>query len=100
MKLESPLNPYANARYRDYIYAGPSVLMTMRTTAFVENDEGFGVTQAFDIDKVLDHEYLFRLSNSVRMSREDRGHPLADTTRAVPGDRLQARDAIREPCAR
>ena len=73
VKLGSPLNPYANARYRHYIYAGPSVLMTMRTTAFVENDEGFGVTQAFDIDKVLNHEYLFRLSNSVRMSQKTEG---------------------------
>ena len=47
--------------------------MTLRTTAFVENDEGFGVTQAFDIDKVLNDEYLFRLSNSVRMSEKTEG---------------------------
>ncbi len=73
IKLESPLNPYANARYRHYIYGSPGVLLTMRTTAFVENDEGFGVTQAFDIDKVLSPEYLLRFSNSVRMSEETRG---------------------------
>jgi len=73
VKLESPLNPYANARYRRYIYGGPGVLMTLRTTAFVENDEGFGVTQAFDIDKVLNAEYLFRVSNSVRMSEKTEG---------------------------
>ncbi len=73
VKLESPLNPYANARYRHYIYGSPGVLLTLRTTAFVENDEGFGVTQAVDIDKVLSPEYLLRFSNSVRISEETRG---------------------------
>ena len=38
LKLESPLNPYANARYRYYIYRPSGVLLTMRTTVFVEND--------------------------------------------------------------
>jgi hypothetical protein len=73
VKLESPLNPYANARYRHYIYGRPGVLLTLRTTFFVESDEGFGVTQAFDVDKVLNPEYLLRFSNSVRMSEETDG---------------------------
>lgn len=73
VKLESPLNPYANARYRHYVYGGPRVLMTLRTTAFVENDEGFGVTQAFDIDRVLSDQYLLRISNSARMSEKTAG---------------------------
>jgi hypothetical protein len=73
VKLESPLNPYANARYRHYIYGPPGVLLTLRTTAFVENDEGFGITQAFDVDKVLNDQYLLRFSNSVRMSEATEG---------------------------
>jgi len=73
VKLRSPLNPYANARYRHYIYGSPGVLLTLRTTAFVENDEGFGVTQAIDVDKVLSPEYLLRISNSVLMSEETQG---------------------------
>jgi len=73
VKLESPLNPYANARYRHYIYGRSGTLLTLRTTAFVENDEGFGVTQAFDVDKVLNDAYLLRFSNSVRMSEETEG---------------------------
>ncbi len=73
VKLESPLNPYANARYRHYVYGAPGVLLTLRTTAFVENDEGFGITQAFDVDKVLSDEYLLRFSNSVRMSETTEG---------------------------
>ena len=73
IKLESPLNPYANARYRRYFYRPGGVLYTLRTTFFVENDEGFGVTQAFDYDKVLTDEYLLRVSNSLRMSEETDG---------------------------
>ena len=73
VKLESPLNPYANARYRHYIYGPSGTLLTLRTTVFVENDEGFGVTQAFDVDKVLNDAYLLRFSNSLRMSEETDG---------------------------
>jgi hypothetical protein len=73
MQLEWPLNPYANARYRHYFYVRPDVLLTARTTAFVENKEGFGLTQAFDIDHVLSPEYLFRLANSVRVSEATDG---------------------------
>jgi hypothetical protein len=73
IKLEAPLNPYANARYRHYIYGPSGTLLTLRTTAFVENDEGFGVTQAFDVDKVLTDAYLLRVSNSLRLSEETDG---------------------------
>jgi len=73
IKLETPLNPYANARYRHYIYVGDDVLVTLRTTAFVDNDEGFGVTQSFDVDKMLDPQFLLRLSSSARFSEETLG---------------------------
>jgi hypothetical protein len=73
LKLESPLNPYANARYRYYIYRPSGVLLTLRTTAFVENDEGFGLTQAFDVDKVLSPSKLLRVSNSLRWSEDTLG---------------------------
>lgn len=73
LKLESPLNPYANARYRYYVYRPSGVLLTMRTTVFVENDEGFGINQALDVDKVLNPEYLLRFSNSLRWSEDTEG---------------------------
>lgn len=72
-QLESPLNPYVNARYRHYLYRSKGVLLTMRSTAFWENDEGFGVTQALDMDRVLGHDYLLRWGNSARMSEETDG---------------------------
>ena len=94
IKLQSPLNPYANARYRYYIHAGPETLVTLRTTAFVENDEGFGVTQAFDIDHVLSHDYLLRFGIRCDCRRRPR-RALAQSRGALSGDRLQARNALR-----
>jgi hypothetical protein len=73
IKLETPFNPYANARYRHYIYRPSGVLLTLRTTAFVEKDEGFGVTQALDVDTVLDDSHLLRISNSLRWSEDTEG---------------------------
>ncbi|MEX0735019.1 MAG: hypothetical protein WD944_05590 [Steroidobacteraceae bacterium] len=73
VKLESPLNSYANARFRHYIYGPSDTLLTLRTTAFVENDEGFGVTQAFDVDRVMSRDYLLRFGNSVRLSEATDG---------------------------
>lgn len=73
LELETPLNPYVNAKYRHYIFPRPGMLLTLRTTAFVENDEGFGVTQSFDVDQVLSRDYLLRFGNSVRLSEETDG---------------------------
>ncbi len=71
--LESPLNPYLNARYRQYLYRSKSVLLTMRSTAFWEHQEGFGVTEALDVDRVLGHDYLLRWGNSARLSEQTLG---------------------------
>ena len=95
VKLESPLNPYANARYRRYIYPAPDLLLTLRTTFFAENDEGFGVTQAFDVDKILEPGVLVALQQLGSLVREDEGNALALPARALPDARLPARDALR-----
>ena len=58
------------------------------------------MTQAFDVDKVLNDEYLLRFSNSVRMSEETEGvrwrsPPGACTRRSTTG----ARCVTRPTCA-
>jgi len=63
----------STARLRHYIYVNDEVLLTLRTTGFVENDEGFGITQAVDLDRVMGPDYLLRLGNSVRWSEETDG---------------------------
>jgi hypothetical protein len=72
-KLDTPPNPYLNARYRHYIYANDGLLWTLRSTAFWENQEGFGVTQAFDVDRVLSQDFLLRWANTARFSEETEG---------------------------
>jgi len=73
VKLQSPLNPYVNARYRHYLYGRPGRLTTLRSTVFWENDEGFGVTQSLGFDRVLGRDYLLRYGNSARLSEETLG---------------------------
>ncbi|TAK54725.1 MAG: hypothetical protein EPO25_06195 [Gammaproteobacteria bacterium] len=73
VKLDSPLNPHLNARYRRYFQPDEVLLLTLRSTAFWENHEGFGLTQAFDIDRALTPEHLLRWANSLRWSEETLG---------------------------
>lgn len=73
VQLDWPLNPYVNARYRHYLYRSRNVLLTMRSTVFWEDDEGPGVTQALEMDRVLGHDYLLRWGNSARFSDETDG---------------------------
>lgn len=73
LEIESPLNPDANARFRYYVYLNDELLLTMRTTGFVENDEGFGIKQAFDLDCVMGPDYLLRFGNSFRLSEATDG---------------------------
>jgi hypothetical protein len=73
VELEAPVNPYFNARYRHYAYPRDDLLLTLNSTAFWENHEGFGLTQAFDVDRVVGRDYLLRWANSVRWSEETLG---------------------------
>lgn len=73
VKLDSPINPHVNARYRRYLQPGAALLLTLRSTAFWENHEGFGLTQAVDFDRALTPEHLLRWANSVRWSEETLG---------------------------
>ena len=71
--LEWLPSTYVNARYRRYFYRPNNKLLTLRSTPFWESDEGFGFTQALDVDKVLGRDYMLRWGNSVRISEETDG---------------------------
>ncbi|MBM5812156.1 MAG: hypothetical protein FJ191_09360 [Gammaproteobacteria bacterium] len=73
VKLDSPLNPYLNARHRRYFQPAEPWLLTLRSTAFWENQEGFGLTEAFDFDRALAPAYLLRWANSLRWSEQTLG---------------------------
>jgi len=73
VKLASPLNPFVNARYRHFSYPRDDISLTFGSTAFWENDEGFGLTQIFDSDFDLNRNYMLRLATSLRWSEETLG---------------------------
>ena len=73
VEFKSPLNPYVYAHFRHYFYMHKHLLLTLRSASFWEKYEGFGVAQAFDVDRVLGHDYLLRWGNSVRLSEETLG---------------------------
>ena len=73
VEIQSPLNPYVYAHYLHFLYRHRNLLLTLRSASFWENDEGFGVAQAFDVDRVLGDDYLLRWGNSVRLSEETLG---------------------------
>lgn len=73
MGLGTTLNPYVNARYRRYYYPGNNMLLTLRSTPFLEYKQGFGFTQGLDLDRVLGRDYLLRWGNVLRVSETTQG---------------------------
>jgi hypothetical protein len=73
LQVKSPLNPYVKARYRYYLYPADGVLITTRTTAFWENEDGFGLTLAVDSDWSVSDSALLRWANTFTRSEATEG---------------------------
>lgn len=73
VQLQSPLNPYVKARYRYFLYPAEDLRLTARTTAFWENEDGFGVTLALDTDWSVSDTALLRWANTLRLSEVTQG---------------------------
>jgi len=73
LQVKSPLNPYVKARYRYYLYPAEKVLVTTRTTAFWENEDGFGLTFAVDSDWSISDRALLRWANTFTRSEATDG---------------------------
>lgn len=58
--LETPLNPYVKARYRQRRALGDKSLFSIRHTAFWEEKDGFGVTVRSDVDHLWTEDLLLR----------------------------------------
>lgn len=93
IKLESPLNPYVRARYRHFLAPRPALLLTLRSTAFWENDDGFGVTLGADSDWSIDDARLLRWANTATLSQGTEG--VRWRSRLSLYDALDARSAMR-----
>lgn len=73
VQVKSPLNPYVKARYRHYFYPGDGFLIGTRTTAFWENEDGFGVTLAADADWSFGDSAMLRWANTATRSEATDG---------------------------
>lgn len=73
VQLKSPLNPYVKARYRYYLYPADGFLVTTRTTAFWENEDGFGLTLAVDGDWSIREGTMLRWANTFTRSEATDG---------------------------
>ncbi len=73
LQFATPLNPYLKYRYRYYAYPLRRVRVGLRSTAFWENADGAGVTQAVDADWSLRDDLLLRWANSATFAEATAG---------------------------
>jgi hypothetical protein len=73
VQLKSPLNPYVKARYRYFAYPKEGVRVTLRPTAFWENEDGLGVTLAIDGDWFIVAGSMLRWANTLTLSEATDG---------------------------
>jgi hypothetical protein len=73
VQLKSPLNPYVKARYRYFAYPTEGVRVTLRPTAFWENEDGLGVTLAIDSDWFIVAGSMLRWANTLTLSEATDG---------------------------
>lgn len=93
VQIQSPVNPYLKARYRYFIPVSTDWLLTLRSTAFWENEDGLGLTLAADADWALDEGRLFRLANTATFAEATEG--VRWRTRLLLYDMLDERSAMR-----
>jgi hypothetical protein len=93
VQLQSPVNPYLKARYRYFIQSSDQWLLTLRSTAFWENEDGLGLTLAADADWALDERRVFRLANTATFAEATQG--VRWRTRLLLYEMLDARSAMR-----
>lgn len=73
VEVDTPLNPYVKARYRYLIDPRDDQRVTLRATAFWENDDGFGLTLGADSDWRVSEDWLLRWANTGTFSEATEG---------------------------
>lgn len=72
-ELGSPVEPYAKGTYRLGVPFGEHNLIRLHETIFWKEDEGFGATTRFDLERLLAEDFLVRWSNSGRFTERTEG---------------------------
>jgi len=97
VQLQSPVNPYLKGRYRYFIQPSSHFLLTLRSTAFWEDEDGLGLTLGADADWALDERRVFRLANTATFAEATDG--VRWRTRLLLYEMLDARSAMRYEAA-
>ena len=72
-KLRWPLEPYLKGSYRLGVPFGDRNLLRLDETIFWREDEGFGATTRFDLERLLAEDYLVRLTGSGTFTEKTEG---------------------------
>lgn len=73
VRLDLPLDPYAQARYEIVRTFAERYVFRARETVFWRNSEGLGSTTRFNIDRALSDRLLLRFNNVGRFTEETTG---------------------------
>jgi hypothetical protein len=93
LELDTPLNPYVRARLRHFAVPSEQLLVTLRGTAFWENEQGVGLTLGADADWSIDERRLLRFAHTATLSEITEG--VRWRSRLSLYQALDARSALR-----
>src|SRR5262245_24079668 len=93
VRLRFPLDPFVKGSYVFERGEASRALFMFRETAFWQNSEGFGFTSRFDVERVIDLQWLVRGTISGTISQESegvRGYTALTAIRGLPRRRAIA----------
>jgi hypothetical protein len=73
LSLSSPVNPYVRARLRGFLAPREDLLITLRSTAFWEREQGVGTTLGADFDWSASEALLLRFAQTATLSETTDG---------------------------
>jgi hypothetical protein len=72
-KIRSSIEPYVKGTYRIGVPFGNRNLLRLHETIFWQEDEGFGATTRFDLERLLSEDFLVRWTAAGTFSQETEG---------------------------
>jgi hypothetical protein len=73
LRVTSPLDPFVKGSWRFNHGSSETTLFSFRETAFWQNSEKFGLTSRIDIERIVDQQWLLRLTLSGTISQRIEG---------------------------
>jgi hypothetical protein len=90
IRIRTPLDPFVKGSYRFNRGSTETTLFSLRETVFWQNSEKFGLTSRFDIERVIQDQWLLRWTASGTFSQRTegvRGYAAFNAIRGLPNRR-------------